>query len=127
MKKLASVLILFVAFTCSARIGAAQPVTESNAQVTKTTSGPFLLSPPIANGPVVVRASFEFQDISAVNDAAESFQFTGVLTLKWRDKRQAFDPAAAGVEEKVYQGSYQFNELSPGVSPGGSRQRYEPV
>jgi hypothetical protein len=117
MNKLTLFLILFVTLVCSARIGAAQPVTEPNTQFTQTTSEIFLLGPPKDDGPVIVRASFEFHDISAINDEEESFQFTGVLTLKWRDKRQAFDPVAAGVDEKFYQGSYQFNELSPSWFP----------
>ena len=39
------------------------------------------------------------------------------MTLTWRDARQAFDPAVAGVEEKVFQGAYQFNEIWPGWYP----------
>jgi len=39
------------------------------------------------------------------------------VTLEWRDPRQAFDPAAEGVGEKIYQGSYQFNEISPSWYP----------
>ena len=65
----------------------------------------------------MVRASFEFQDIDEVSEENETFEFTGVLTLRWHDKRQAFDPAAVGVGEKIYQGDYQFNELSPSWFP----------
>ena len=78
---------------------------------------PFLLAPPKEAGPVVVRARFELQDINEINDGAETFEFTGVLTLKWHDPRQAFDPAVVGVEEKIFQGSYQFNELATGWYP----------
>ncbi len=39
------------------------------------------------------------------------------MTLSWRDERQAFDPTAAGVTERLYHGSYQFNELSPSWYP----------
>jgi hypothetical protein len=39
------------------------------------------------------------------------------MTLTWRDPRQAFDPAVTGVEEKVFQGEYQFDEISPGWYP----------
>lgn len=80
-------------------------------------SEPFLLAPPKEAGPVVVRARFELYDVNEINDEAETFEFTGVLTLKWHDPRQAFDPAVAGVNEKVFQGGYQFNELSTGWYP----------
>ena|GEM_PF-6147079 len=40
-----------------------------------------------------------------------------MLSLKWHDPRQAFDPSVAGVDEKIFQGGYQFNELSTGWYP----------
>jgi hypothetical protein len=55
-------------------------------------SEPFVLGPPNGDGPVVVRASFEVRDINDIDDEA-------------------------GVDEKIYQGGYQFNELSPGWFP----------
>lgn len=76
-----------------------------------------LLGPPTGSGPVVVRAEFEFQDINSINDEEETFEFTGILALTWKDPRQAFDPEVAGVGEKIYQGGYQFNELSPSWYP----------
>ncbi len=78
---------------------------------------PFLLGPPVKDGPVVVRAAFQFQDVNEINDEAETFEFTGILTLQWNDPRQSFDPVAAGTGEKIYQGDYQFNEISPGWFP----------
>jgi hypothetical protein len=76
-----------------------------------------LLGPPAADGPVVVRARLVVHDILELHDEKESFDFTGVLTLTWKDPRQAFDPAVAGTHEKVFQGNYQFNEVSPGWYP----------
>ncbi|MDM8009215.1 MAG: hypothetical protein QUV05_23990 [Phycisphaerae bacterium] len=76
-----------------------------------------LLAPPQGEGPVAVRAAFYLQDINAIDEEAETFQFSGVLTLVWRDPRQAFDPAAAGAGEKVYTGGYQFDEISPAWYP----------
>ncbi len=76
-----------------------------------------LLGPPRSEGPVVVRASFYLQDINAINDGEETFEFTGVLTLEWKDERQAYEPSKVGVEEKVYQGEFQFNEISPSWYP----------
>jgi hypothetical protein len=80
-------------------------------------SQPFILGPPKQVGPVVVQARFELHDINAIDDNAETFEFVGVLELQWRDPRQAFDPAEAGVEEKVFQGNYQFNEVATGWYP----------
>lgn len=76
-----------------------------------------LLVPPPGNGPVVVRAEFQLQDINSIDDEPETFEFTGVLMLTWKDPRQAFDPQAAGIGEKIYQGDYQFNEMSPSWYP----------
>lgn len=78
---------------------------------------PFLLGPPQQAGPVVVRALFHLHDVNEINDEAETFEFNGVLTLEWRDSRQPFDPAVAGVAEKVFQGDDQFNEPAPGWYP----------
>ena len=80
-------------------------------------NGTYLLDPPSNGGPVVVRAAFQLQNIDEIDDEAETFQFTGVLTLTWQDKRQAFDPNKEQVQEKIYQGNYQFNELSPAWYP----------
>ena len=77
----------------------------------------FLTSPPKGSGPVVVRASFILSDVNEINEATETFEFTGVLTLTWHDPRQAFDTADVGVNEKVYQGAYQVAEVSTGWYP----------
>jgi hypothetical protein len=76
-----------------------------------------LLGPPVDNGPVVVRAQFQLQDINSIDDEPETFEFTGILVLTWKDPRQAFDPQVAGVAEKIYQGDYQFNEVAPAWYP----------
>ncbi len=76
-----------------------------------------LLSLPGDGSPVVVRAAFHLQDINEIDEEAETFQFTGVLTLTWQDRRQAFDPQKTQAKEKIYQGNYQFNELSPAWYP----------
>jgi hypothetical protein len=81
---------------------------------------PALLSLPAPlrdGGPVVVRARFDLRDINEIDDEAETFEFEGVMTLEWRDERQAFDPAAEGTKEKLYQGAYQFNEVFTGWFP----------
>ncbi len=62
--------------------------------------------------PIEVAASFYLQDINEVNEESETFQFTGVLKLEWQDPRQQFDPDKIGVNEKLYQGNFQFDELA---------------
>jgi hypothetical protein len=84
-----------------------------------TAAEPALLALPTPpdGGPVVVQARFDLRDINEINDESETFEFEGVLTLEWHDERQAFDPAAEGVKEQLYQGDYQFNEVFPGWFP----------
>jgi len=103
-------MALMMTLVCCMRMAIADPIASSGGE-------PFLLAPPEEVRPVVVRASFKFHDINEINDETETFDFSGVLTLKWRDPRQAFDPAAEGVNERVFQGSYQFNELATGWYP----------
>jgi Neurotransmitter-gated ion-channel ligand binding domain len=119
MNKLASLAVtLAVVVLCGLRIAAAQPVAEPASDPPQAApSAAFVLGPPKDDGPVVVRASFEFHDIDEISEEKETFEFTGVLTLRWHDKRQAFDPAVVGVGEKIYQGDYQFNELAPSWFP----------
>lgn len=84
------------------------------------TTGPDVersLTPPPSDGPVIVHVSFLLQDINEIDDEQEQFEFTGLLSLTWKDPRRAFDPAKAGTKEKIYQGDYQFNEITPGWFP----------
>ena len=115
-KVIAMVAALVAATAGSVQIATAQPDTELD-RPSAATSEPFLLGPPTDVGPVVVQASFQVRDINDIDDEAETFEFGGVLKLTWHDERQAFDPAEAGVAEKIYQGAYQFNELSPAWFP----------
>ena len=75
---------------------------------------PFELGPPGGDGPVKVKIGFFLKDINDIDEEKQTFEFEGILTLKWYDDRQAFDPAEVGVEEKVYQGPYEFNEVFTG-------------
>lgn len=75
------------------------------------------LPPTEGGGPVVVRADFHLRDINAIDDEEETFEFNGILVLSWNDPRQAFDPAEAGIPEKIYQGNFQFNETAPSWYP----------
>jgi len=117
-KRVLLAVTLTVAVLCGLRIAVAQPVVEPVGEPPQVApSTPFVLGPPKDAGPVVVRASFEFQDIDEISEENETFEFTGALTLRWQDKRQAFDPTVVGVSEKIYQGDFQFNELSPSWYP----------
>ncbi|HSF30823.1 MAG TPA: hypothetical protein VLK82_10180 [Candidatus Tectomicrobia bacterium] len=111
-------IALVVTLGCCTLMVAADPIAAAESDPPRTASSePFLLAPPKDAGPVVVRVRFELHDVNEINDGAETFEFAGVLMLKWHDPRQAFDPAAAGVDEKIFQGGYQFNELSTGWYP----------
>jgi hypothetical protein len=103
---------------CCAQLAAAQPTNGTQVDVPgREASYSSLLAPPRDARPVVVRAHFELKDINEIDDEAETFEFSGVLTLKWHDPRQAFDPSVVGAEEKIFQGDYQFNEVSTGWYP----------
>lgn len=108
------VAVLIGALVCSDRAGA---VDVPGDMATEPIAGVDVLGLPPGDRPVVVEARFTLRDINEIDDDAETFEFTGVLALTWRDPRQSFDPATAGGGEKVYQGAYQFNELSPAWYP----------
>jgi Neurotransmitter-gated ion-channel ligand binding domain len=76
-----------------------------------------LLAPPSADGPVRVSLGFFLGDVNAVDERRETFEFEAILTLKWRDPRQAFDPEKLGVRERTFQGDYQFAEVFDGWWP----------
>lgn len=101
----ATLIVLGATWGSCAAVATAQP------------SEPTVLGLPPRDGPVVVEARFELRDINDIDDSAEVFEISGLLELTWEDERQAFDPAVAGVDEKVYQGDFQFNEISPGWFP----------
>jgi hypothetical protein len=117
-RNLSVAIPLILAAAWSAPRAAAQPAALPSGDSPQVATGsPFQLGPPNASGPVSVQARFELHDVDEINDEAETFQFTGVMTLIWHDPRQAFDPSDAGVNEKVFQGQYQFNEISTGWYP----------
>jgi hypothetical protein len=111
-------MALVVSFVCCTLMAIADPIAGSETDPSrKGSSESSLLAPPKAAGAVVVRPRFVLHNINAINDASETFEFSGVLTLTWHDPRQAFDPAMTGVHEKVFQGNYQVDELTTGWSP----------
>jgi len=76
-----------------------------------------LSGPPDHDGPVRVSLGFFLSDVNEVDERTERFEFEAILTQKWRDPRLAFNPEAAGVRERTYQGDYQFAEVFPGWWP----------
>jgi hypothetical protein len=78
---------------------------------------PFLLSPPVAAGPVEVEVGFFLTDLNEIELHRHRIVMEGILTARWRDPRLTFDPAVEGVEEKFFQGDYQFSEVATGWWP----------
>ena len=69
-----------------------------------------LHSPP-SPAPAVVSASFFLTDINGVVEEDQVIDFEGIMTLRWKDERHAFDPSETGTNEIVYQGPFQFLEI----------------
>jgi len=114
---IASLLLLFPVVTLLPRDVCAQTAIDQEFSSTQENSNDLLNALPQEAVPLVITASFELRDINFVDDEAETFNFTGVLKLSWHDPRQAFDPAEAGIKEKLYMGNFQFNEVYAGWWP----------
>ena len=110
-------LALALAAVCVRAASAVSPASAPQAERDGKSAALAALALPPGEGPVKVRARFDLHDINEIDDDAESFQFTGVMTLVWKDPRAAFDPAEAGVSEKVFDGAFQFNEMEPSWYP----------
>jgi hypothetical protein len=78
---------------------------------------PFVLGPPQSTVPVRVSLGFYVSDVNDVDEENQRFEVEGILTLKWKDERLAFDPELVGVDEKVFQGNFQFSEIGTGWWP----------
>jgi hypothetical protein len=75
------------------------------------------LTRPPGIGPTKVSISFQLQGLHEVDDESETFQFSGMIRMRWQDSRQAFNPASVGITEKIYQGNFQFDEIAPAWFP----------
>ena len=111
------IMALVMALMCCTLTVSAAPLAVESEPLRTALSASALLTPPKKAGPVEVKVSFKLHDINEINDGAETFEFAGLLMLKWHDPRQAFDPAVEGVDEKIFQGNYQVDELSTGWCP----------
>ena len=103
-------LVLLTAANSTPEDALAQITAEPELTTSPAQSNEFMNTLPQEKGPVIVTASFELRDINDINDEAETFEFTGILKLSWHDPRQAFDPVAEGIKEKMYLGNFQFYE-----------------
>ena len=72
---------------------------------------------PPGQKPVEVEVHFYLSDLNNINVEKETFEIKGLLELKWKDSRQAFDTLVEGVNRKLYQGSFQFLEVYEGWWP----------
>jgi hypothetical protein len=99
-------LIIAALVLAVTRSGAAKPLSQT-----------VLLSPPTTETPIEVRIGFQLFDVVQIDETTETFEFSGILTVQWKDERQAFDPSTEGVPEKFYQGSFQFNEIATSWYP----------
>jgi hypothetical protein len=104
-----TIIALMMTLMCCIQMAAADPIASSRDEL--------LLTPPQEVRPIVVQAYFELHDLNEINNEEETFDFSGVLTLRWHDPRLAFDPVVEGLEERIFQGDYQFKELYAGWYP----------
>ncbi|MBC2594657.1 hypothetical protein H5P28_10335 [Ruficoccus amylovorans] len=70
---------------------------------------PGMPNPP--NSPTEVKVGIFLADIINLDELNETFEAELILTAEWNDPRLAFDPAEAGVPVKLFQGTFQFNEI----------------
>jgi len=127
IRSLAAVFIIVVGAFWAPQIVIAQPSSSSSSLSPSPSSSPSsaagrlsqteALAPPQGNRPLIVKAAFHLEDINSIDDESENFEFTATLVLTWRDERQSFDPKVEKVSEKVFLGSFQFNEISPSWYP----------
>jgi len=111
-EKLSAALLLALFITLPAYAGAGgSPAAPSGVA---TWQG---LMPPAGSAPFPIQADFLLLDLEKINDEEETFEFSGILTLTWKDSRQVFDPAIVSAPETMLHGEFQFNELAPSWYP----------
>jgi hypothetical protein len=67
--------------------------------------------------PTKVQCAILIIDVVDIDDVNESFQAEIAVLASWQDPRLAFDPEAEGTDVKLFQGSFQFNEVFKGWWP----------
>lgn len=111
-----SVLLAIITLNASNVIADSQKEVSDTAGTVQQNSSSWMLAP-IDREPLVIDAAFKLHAINNINDKDEAFEFIGVLILKWKDSRLAFDPSKEQLSEKIYQGDYQINQVFNGWSP----------
>jgi hypothetical protein len=67
--------------------------------------------------PTIVKVGIFLVDIVNLDEVNETFQAELIIGAEWMDPRLAFDPVEAGVDQKLFQGSWQFDEVFSGWWP----------
>lgn len=67
--------------------------------------------------PTEVECAILIVDVVDIDDLNESFQAEIAILASWKDPRLAFDAQAEGTDVKLFQGSFQFNEVFRGWWP----------
>jgi hypothetical protein len=67
--------------------------------------------------PTRVECAILIIDVVDIDDVNESFQAEIAVLASWQDPRLAFDPQVEGTDVKLFQGSFQFNEVFKGWWP----------
>ena len=112
-----AVLLLALVLTAAAH-PAPTAAQQAGARPSVPGREPFILGPPRTEvGPAVVEVGFLLTDLNEIELHRQRIVMEGVLTARWHDPRLAFDPAVEGVEEKFFQGDYQFSEVAEGWWP----------
>lgn len=73
--------------------------------------------PPPPASPTRVRCGIVVIDVIDIDDVNEAFEAELMLVATWHDPRLAFDADTEGTPRKIFQGSYQCNELFRGWLP----------
>ena len=69
------------------------------------------------SSPTVVHVGTFVADIVDLDEATETFEIELILVGTWDDPRLAFDPIEEGVDKKIFQGQFQFDEAYTGWWP----------
>jgi hypothetical protein len=78
------------------------------------------VAPAAANQPTRAGVAFHVLELREIDPVAGSFLFRGYLRTSWCDPAQAFDRAAAGVDERIYTGAAAAERMEQGVwTPAG--------
>lgn len=67
--------------------------------------------------PTIVKLGVFLADIIDLNELDETFEVEIILIAEWHDPRLAFDAEAEGMNRKLFQGEFQFNEVFSGWWP----------